>query len=336
MRHARPPGLLVALCLGAALLPCAAFARDAPTRIVAWRQIESPVSPPARENAAMAYDEVSQRIILFGGQNNGGTLGDTWAFDGEQWAPSEGESPPPRFFPAMAYDAVHGNLVLFGGQEPGGVYVRETWLFNGRTLTWKKVHADNRPPGRSGAAMFTDPATGYATLFGGAARIGPLNDLWQFDGHDWHPLNPGTLPSARSGAAVGYDEQTGQVIIGSGCTEIDAENGTWIWDGVVFSQVPIEKGKPQRCHSSSGYSPATQSVVMFGGGTGNEAFTDVTFAFTGAKWNRPSSDVRPPARREGMAAYHKAAKALFIFGGRSSWLDLLGDTWQLGRPQSDQ
>ena len=45
-----------------------------------------PGTPPARTNAALAYDDATRQLILFGGQSvNGDALDDTWNWDGSEW-----------------------------------------------------------------------------------------------------------------------------------------------------------------------------------------------------------------------------------------------------------
>src|SRR6267154_5895947 len=58
---------------------------QAATSAVNWEP-ESPLqSPPARTFAASAYDSKQKRVVLFGGWNRIGPLGDTWQFDGTTW-----------------------------------------------------------------------------------------------------------------------------------------------------------------------------------------------------------------------------------------------------------
>ncbi|HUQ82632.1 MAG TPA: hypothetical protein VM076_15895 [Gemmatimonadaceae bacterium] len=42
-------------------------------------------APTRRRGTAMAYDEQRGRVVLFGGTDDTGTLGDTWEWDGKQW-----------------------------------------------------------------------------------------------------------------------------------------------------------------------------------------------------------------------------------------------------------
>jgi hypothetical protein len=51
-----------------------------------WYQVISDVTPSGRLFHAMAYDEVREVIVLFGGMNSAGTLlNDIWEYDGNTW-----------------------------------------------------------------------------------------------------------------------------------------------------------------------------------------------------------------------------------------------------------
>src|SRR5207244_3351855 len=88
--------------------------------------------PSARANANMAYDEVRQQVVLFGGsEDTFSGLIDTWIWDGIDWSERFTTNPPPaRFSHGMAYDAARQEIVLFGGYDSGG-YFNDTWVWNG-------------------------------------------------------------------------------------------------------------------------------------------------------------------------------------------------------------
>jgi hypothetical protein len=100
-----------------------------------------PTSIPARFNHAMAYDAARQRVVLFGG---GGTLSDTWEWDGVTWTHrTPAASPPARGGHAMAWDAARQRVVLFGGYAND--FLSDTWEWDG--VTWTQ-----RTPATSPAA----------------------------------------------------------------------------------------------------------------------------------------------------------------------------------------
>src|SRR6266478_5462766 len=71
-----------------------------------WRQVLPSRSPSGRFGASMAFDEKTQRVILFGGQGgpNNTTLNDTWAWNGNTWTQlPAGQAPTARIAAPMAY-----------------------------------------------------------------------------------------------------------------------------------------------------------------------------------------------------------------------------------------
>jgi hypothetical protein len=111
---------------------------------VDWTHEQPSTSPPPRQNAAMALDPQTHRLVLFGGcpRTGGGSptncqsqpLGDTWTWDGSSWAQLQPPmSPPPRGGAHMAADLDRGNDVLFGGSTtvPGGgpTTTNDTWTY---------------------------------------------------------------------------------------------------------------------------------------------------------------------------------------------------------------
>src|SRR5438876_1061603 len=81
-----------------------------------WALKFSTNSPPGRFLHAMAYDAAHGQTVLFGGNNAGSDLSDTWMWDGTNWTQkSPANVPPARYGHTMAYDTVRGQVVLFGG-----------------------------------------------------------------------------------------------------------------------------------------------------------------------------------------------------------------------------
>jgi len=79
-----------------------------------WTRLTPATAPPARANAAMAYDYKLRRPVIFGG-NECPFISDTWAFDGSAWKLVNGGGPSPRSSAAVASDSKSQLVVLFGG-----------------------------------------------------------------------------------------------------------------------------------------------------------------------------------------------------------------------------
>ena len=178
-KHRLLCGGLVALAV-LAFISMSASAADVPT--VNWMKLTPGTSPPGRSYPAMAYDPVSQKVVLFGGFN-GGYLNDTWTFDGTTWSKvNTPTAPPARSVSGMAFDRVTRQVVLFGGFN-GSQHLGDTWTFDGSTLTWTQAHPTTSPKASSSPMLFTDPANGHADEYGGFD-----GNLFQLNTFSWTGL----------------------------------------------------------------------------------------------------------------------------------------------------
>jgi len=100
-----------------------------------WTELKpsSPL-PSARSAHSMAYDLTGGRLVMFGGQDSGGTsLDDAWVYDSSAntWRELEpsGAQPVARAGHVMVYDPAGGRLVMFGGHSIGSYDVlNDTWI----------------------------------------------------------------------------------------------------------------------------------------------------------------------------------------------------------------
>jgi len=130
-----------------------------------WTQLTPPASPTARFGHAMAYDEIRQRVVLFGGSGSSGQLGDTWEWDGTNWlVRSSSNHPSPRYEHAMAYDQLRQRVVLFGGYSSAFLNLDDTWEWDG--TNWVQL-SPPAPLGRHEHAMAYHAASHRVVLFGG-------------------------------------------------------------------------------------------------------------------------------------------------------------------------
>ena len=92
-----------------------------------WVEVFS-LPEPSRADARSAYDSQYNRIIFFGGIENGTSfLSDTWIFDGQAWNLLNLPSlPPARYAHIMFYDIKRNSVVLFGGAGQEGL-LGDTW-----------------------------------------------------------------------------------------------------------------------------------------------------------------------------------------------------------------
>lgn len=199
-----------------------------------------PDSMTRRESAAGAWDPDRRRFVTFGGLVGGrayDTSGETWEFDGRQWARVSGSGPPPSLGGAMAYDAARKVMVLFGGLDTMGKKRGETWEWNGSR--WSRV-ATSGPSPRFGAGIAYDARRRETIVFGGVDSGNvKLNDTWRWDGHTWKRAETAIAPAGRSEGYLAYDAARGVVVMfgGEGAEVVPTLGDTWEWDGVVWRRV---------------------------------------------------------------------------------------------------
>jgi N-acetylneuraminic acid mutarotase len=151
-----------------------------------WTQMEPPEAPGIGNYHAMAYDPVSDRMILFGGAGPGDRpYGETWAYDynTDAWTNLEPKiSPPARYYSDMVYDAGQRKMILFGGtSEWGSATFNDTWTYDPASNEWNEIDAPG-PSIRAWHSMAYDDASGKIVLFGGGlVREDYQADTWLFD-----------------------------------------------------------------------------------------------------------------------------------------------------------
>lgn len=108
-----------------------------------WKQIITAHRPPARFLHTMAYDPITQRVVLFGGDGGSKILNDTWLWNGSDWLPAAPQTTPPDFYTGagMEYSSTLGKMVLFSGLTWNGTRTgtpsKNSWTWDGSQ--WKKL-----------------------------------------------------------------------------------------------------------------------------------------------------------------------------------------------------
>jgi RHS repeat-associated protein len=168
-----------------------------------WSTVTS-TGPSARKGAAMAFDDRTGTMVLFGGiPASNVALSDTWQFNGTTWSQTTTTSAPPaRAFMAHSYDAAAGQVVITGGTNSTSYY-NDTWRFDG--VTWTQAAGIRSPQGMAYTPMTAVPDEYGAMMFGGYnPTSGYFADQWLYSHRT--PLITNELgtstPSFLSGAVV--------------------------------------------------------------------------------------------------------------------------------------
>jgi hypothetical protein len=123
---------------------------------------QSPATSPSSSSSSggMAYDPVTQSVVIFGGASACGQsvcyIDQTWSWNGATWTKlSPATSPSSRASTTMAFDPAlgsSGEMVLFGGTN--GNQLDDTWAWDG--TNWTQLPPQDSPPGTAAATMAFD------------------------------------------------------------------------------------------------------------------------------------------------------------------------------------
>jgi hypothetical protein len=275
-------------------------------------------------------DAARAQVVLFGGRNSQGDLGDTWVWDGTNWTQSNpASSPPPRFGHAMAYDAARGQVVLFGGGNSQRFF-GDTWVWDGNN--WAQKNPGGSPPAQSYTAMAYDAARGQVVLFGGANAP---DETWVWDGDNWTQKNPVNSPPAREAHAMAYDAARAQVVLFGGSPPLQPIpfQDSWVWDGDNWTQKNPTTSPAGRTNLALAYDAASSQTVLFGGVTvyfipyRHSFYFQDTWAWNGNDWARKDLLGHPSGRVSPGMAGDSAHGQILLFGGAGPHAADNNDTW---------
>jgi len=245
---------------------------------------------------------------------------------------------------AAAYDEARRRLVFFGGTGDA-----VTWEFDG--VSWTRIEADPAPQPRSGHRMVYDGTNHRILLFGGVSSANePLNDLWEYAGQRWSPIEtpiqpPPRLTSALYGGplagspfAMAFDSARGLLVLFGG----DEAGLTWTFDGVDWRIVPSPRAPLPRAGLQMAYDAFRQVTVLHGGyhlpldyAHAPRFFND-TWEFDGQSWQQVDTLGDVPFNWAGLMDFDPARRGIVCFGGQFQdyVLDLTGNRlvpWTIDR-----
>lgn len=252
-----------------------------------WTHLTPATSPPVRDQFAMAYDSLRQRVVVFGGLGPS-VLSDTWEWDGVNW--SEAAVAPPtdgRYGHAMVFDTVRECIVLFGGANTNG-FQSEVWEWDG--ASWTLRPTSGGPSARTNMAFAYDSFNSCAVLFGGfnpTSGSGGLGDTWLLNSATgtWTQVAMGgPAPVARQLSAMVYDSGRHRaVLFGGTSTGVSAQADTWEWNGAAWAQQAVGQTSPpgRNGHAMAYDSIHSRTIVHNGNGSFNDTWEWSALALPG-------------------------------------------------------
>lgn len=295
------------------------------------------LTPSGRVTAQLVYDDATNALLLFSGQEYTGAppLTDTWSWNGSIWTRLHpAHNPGPRNGAAIAYDPATRQVVLFGGisnaNSGGTPILGDTWTWNGSD--WTQQRPASSPSARMEASLAYDAASSQLVLFGGkhttGFNISELNDTWTWNGSNWIQQHPATVPPARLQAALAYDSAGSQLVLfgGYGATgNGPGLNDTWTWSGSNWAQqhprtapalsATLQGQAVTFAHPSMVYDPTTGKIMLTligqGANDGTQAdyWTQAIWSWNGSNWSEVS--LTGPAVEEGQIFYDARLHTVF-------------------------
>lgn len=240
---------------------------------------------------------------------------------------------------------IASSLLLLGALVQFTAAQNSTWISNGPL------------PRKAHSAVF-DPSSQQMIIFGGTSfnsysQLYFNADVWRLlpsaslsGVQNWVAAHPGgTPPSGREGHFAGYDPGTNRMIVFGGTGGSDL-NDVWILTNANgnggssgWSQLSPVGGPPYgRGHASGGYDPGSNTLMIYGGGSGNcgSPLSDY-WVLTNANglggtptWTYLSPLGGGPGRRCGQTAvYDPRSNELIVFGGSNANYVYFNDVWIL-------
>jgi hypothetical protein len=183
-----------------------------------WIQVFPLGAPSPRYDHSMVYDFFNDIIILFGGNDGIGVLGDTYVYSvgGNSWTNLNPSNPPPdREKHDMVYDADAHQVILFGGNNKITAF-NDTWTYSVSLNDWIGMTPSKSPSPRYGHSMEYDSNEGAVVLFGGSSGSDVYNDTWTYDfGLDeWTQVITVDRPTSRRDHSIAHSPRSGPILFG--------------------------------------------------------------------------------------------------------------------------
>jgi hypothetical protein len=279
----------------------------------------TPPGPLARAGAGAVYDLPGDRMVMFGGEIDGGPLGDTWRLSlaTRTWGNTgfTGSAPSARVWHAAVFDGVRRHMLVFGGwYKPADVLYR----LDLATQVWSAVSTPGTPPPLQTQELYRYPAA-HDVL---RDRLIVLHSTgtWQLTltgTPTWSQLVTSGTPPPDAQGDLFFDAPRDRMlqVRGGGSVWALSMDATPTWTSIANAPLP-----PGLHDARIAHDPARDRLIWFGSSSANDTWA---FALATATWSlvEPGSPI--PIRSRPTAVAARPWDALVVFGGASN------TTWRL-------
>jgi cysteine-rich repeat protein len=290
-----------------------------------WAIKPTATAPSPRVGADMAFDPISNKLVLFGGFGSGGSA-ETWQWDGTTWLEMHPfTSPPGRGYAGLAYDPLRSAVVVFGGYGTSNNYLADTWQYSNGT--WSPVVTAGAPPAVAWHRLVFDAERGQLVVFGGYNQVSS-GETWVLTGSTWRRA-ASNGPEARNEYAAAYFPPSQEVILFGGYNDRTSVDDIWAWDGSAWSDRTLLsslRSPLKRADYAMAYDAIRGETVLFGGYAAAAGYYGDTWTFDGKVWLLRQPVHSPSPRAYNDLVFDTKRNKMVMFGG---WNEGdLGDTWE--------
>lgn len=200
--------------------------------------------------------------------------------------------------------------------------------------SWTRLYPPVAPSLRFQHAMTFEAQLGEVVVFGGMeAGYVYRNDLWGWNGTQWHQITSTGSPPARAGHRIVYDSIRHVLVLFGGWNNNTSTGFTDTWErvGTQWQQRSPVHFPAARTDCGMAFDSNRGRTVVFGGQVyGGSSLLNDTWEWNGTDWQQRTLPTAPAARYGPMLAYDSAHRVCVLFGGGvvvggSSFS--AGDTW---------
>jgi N-acetylneuraminic acid mutarotase len=321
-----------------------------------WSRLATTGTPPSPRQWHVTALTPDRKMIVYGGYD-GRILSDTYSLDlatltWTKIVPSTRGLPAPRRYLHSATLAVGSTLAgtalpdttlyIFGGTDGDSLQNDVYSLVLGspdsrKKYTWNRfaTTATTRPSRRQASGLIYSAADTSLAIFGGFDGTKYLNDVWSLSltRGEWAKVTPATgslIPSVRGGHAMVFDQSSRTLLVYGGWNGMQYYGDAWsislsTLTGNAWTQLATS-GPEARFYPAFTFG-AGGLLIACGGGVGG-ALGDVWNLPAGAgAWQPLSPGTALPPRYGHVGVYDTQRARAVVFGGYSSYNQLLNDTW---------
>jgi hypothetical protein len=301
---------------------------------------DSATKPTPRHYSGLAYDPVSDRLVMYGGNKYGadGTTIDpnfeTWEFDGTQWTNVTGSAPPEVAKPVLTWDPSQHKIVMLGVDvtaTSGRMYTYDT-----ATHTWTAVTPVTPavlPTCINEGYLSYDTIKQRLVFFGGLCSSGTSanDEVWVWNGTTWAKITT-DVRTRGIGQATAYDPLRGEIVTFGGSSFGDSQfnsvtarlrvNGVWSYAQSYVRPL-------SRSLAAMSTNPLQNNVVMFGG-LDEYSFTYYLdfWGYRSGQWSVLSAANGPATCEAPLSAFDVDRNKLVLTCTASTIYEWDGATWK--------